>query len=229
MKGMYTFYDSKKSLLQLTAQSTDGLGSNNQISVGPESFISLKGRYRFQIPKVGLEILDGSFVFKGKCQHRVPCTYKNTNIFFGNPISSSNCPGIKDDRYFLNMIPQILTYQRQNNQFTFFNSRLQSLFNAGGVFAPTKNVEVIPGLSSGSYEANFPAVDVEFDDKNIFFNRCKKSGLAYKASSQGVFNFSGDARPCSNDYFDSFKNAFEGANKYIQSDNGFILQDDSGN
>lgn len=168
-------------------------------------------------------------MFRGKCQHRVPCTYKNTNIFFGNPISSSNCSGIKDDRYFLNMIPQILTFQRQNNQFTFFNSRLQSLFNAGSVSALAKNVEVVPGLNSGSYEANFPAVDVEFDDKNIFFNRCKKSGFGYRASNQGVFNFSGDARPCSNDYFDSFKNAFEGANKYIQSDNGFILQDESGN
>ena len=35
MKGMYTFYDSKKSLLQLTAQSNDGFASNNQNPVGP--------------------------------------------------------------------------------------------------------------------------------------------------------------------------------------------------
>jgi len=62
MKGMYTLFDDKRSLLQLTSVSNNFDFSGPQVIddtrppgiVGPESFISLRGRYRFQIPQVGL-------------------------------------------------------------------------------------------------------------------------------------------------------------------------------
>lgn len=58
MKGMYTLFDSKKSLLQLTSVSNnfDFSQTNDQrpVESSPEPFFSLKGRYRFKIFQVGL-------------------------------------------------------------------------------------------------------------------------------------------------------------------------------
>lgn len=127
-----------------------------------ESIISLKGQYNFRLPQVGFEISDNSFIFRGCNVYRVPCTYKNSNIFFGNPVTTNRqCTSSSNfDDYFLKLIPQINTFKFENNSFTFFNSRYQSIFSANLNSASNFKTDLAPGLHSGSYSAFIPSVDV---------------------------------------------------------------------
>lgn len=140
MKGMITFYNEKgKSVVSFvydavasgTAPSTvlpaalPPVVPNSPPAPTPqprpefkpfsESFVSLKGQYKFHLPKINFDILGDSFVFRGCNTHRIPCTWRNANVFFGQSISTNNkCDG-NFDNYFLNLIPKVSTFQRNNN------------------------------------------------------------------------------------------------------------------
>lgn len=129
-----------------------------------ESIISLKGQYKLQVAQIAFEIFENSFVFKGCNTYRVPCAYKNSNIFFGSPIAANKKCSNSIDEYFLKMIASVSTFRFQNNIFTFYNNKLQSLFSSGLNLQNTRNSNSIPGLYSGSYSATLPSIDVQFDD-----------------------------------------------------------------
>lgn len=257
MKGMYTFFDDKgKSVVSFVSDFGTGSDSTKPPVLPPvitppvvvppivvppvvvppvvpsfkdiiEAIISLKGKYFFQLPKLGFEIVNQDFVFKGCNTHRIPCVYKNANILFGNPISTTNnnCDS-NVDSFFLGIIPQISTFKKENNIFTFFSSLTNHLFSAN--LETKKKSEVIPGLSTGSYQASLPNVDVEFDDNNFVFSDCNRNSFGYKAKNTGSILFNGSNQSCGIKNYDVFSNAVKNSIKYRNIDGGFVLEDKNG-
>lgn len=252
MKGMITFFDAKGKSVA-TFLSDFGTGAFDTQPVAPpvlpqvvtppvvvppvkkpefrpieEAIISLRGKYRFQLPKFNFDVTDNSFVFKGCNTYRIPCAYKNSNILFGKPIAGDKkCENGHIDNFFLNLIPQIFNFKKDNNVFTFFSNLAKPIFEANPIVS--KKREVVPGLVSGSYQTELPAIDVDFDDNNLFFNGCPKKPLGYQAKNSGVFSASGDAQGCSAQNFDAYWGAVRESTKYRKIDNGFVLEDKDGN
>lgn len=82
------------------------------------------------MPEFGVEINKNSFIFKGCNTHRFPCSFRRDKIFFGDPISTNKKCENDNDKFFLDLLPKVTTFKKENKKCRFFNSRLQSLFEA---------------------------------------------------------------------------------------------------
>lgn len=51
-------------------------------------------------------------------------------------------------------------------------------------------------MLSGSYKAQIPNTDVEFDDNNFSFSSCSQNKYSYKAKNTGDISFQGNNQPC---------------------------------
>lgn len=87
----------------------------------------------------------------------------------------------------------------------------------------------MPGLSTGSYKATLPNVDVEFDDNNFVFSDCNKNSFGYKAKNTGSIQFNGSKQSCGIQNYNVFSNAVQNSNQYRNIDGGFVLADQNGN
>ena len=192
----------------------------------PESLISLRGDYRFVLPKINFDVVDNSFIYKGCNTHRIPCAFQNNNILFGQPISTNNpCPS-DADKIFLNLIPSVSQFKRENNDVTFLNPSSQPVFKATTV---VKKPELAAGIYSGSYATVQSQVSVNFDDNRFYFSGCDTNGFVYSAKNTGYFSATVQGT-CNNvQNFDIYSSVVNGATKYRNIENGFILEDDNGN
>lgn len=105
----------------------------------------------------------------------------------------------------------------------------QPVFKATTV---VKRPELAAGISSGSYATEQNPADVNFDDNNFYFNGCNTNGFGYNAKNTGDFaaTVKGTHQACNNfQNFDIYSSVVNGATKYRNIENGFILEDDNGN
>ena len=185
--------------------------------------ISLKGQYRFILPKINFDVVGDSFIYKGCNTHRIPCVFQNNNILFGQPISTNNpCPN-NPDKIFLSLIPRVSRFNRQNNDVIFFDPSSQPVFRASTV---VKKPELAAGISSGSYATEQNPADVNFDDNNFYFTDCSNNGFGYNAKNTGDFSVTAQGNPqtCNNfQNFDIYSSAVNGVTKYRNIENGFVL------
>lgn len=187
------------------------------------------GRFTFQIPKIVFSIENNSLLFRGCNTHRIPFTSNNNRgVLCGKPVSTksvSTCSSTDVDSFFLNVINTISSFTFSNGRFTFYNNRYQSLFTA-------QTSGVVTGrLTSGTYTATIPSINISFDNQRIIFDGCKGNEFTYNAKKSGFINFikGSGQNTCQLGYDSIFSNSVASSSRFIENSQGFVLQDNYGN
>lgn len=168
-------------------------------------------------------------MFRGCNTHRIPfVSNNNRGVLCGKPVSTVSlkaCASTDYDSFFLNVINTISSFTFNNGRFTFYNSRYQSLFTA-------LTTGVVTGrLTSGSYTATIPSINISFDNQRIVFDGCRGNDFTYNAKRSGSISFvkATGQNSCQVGYDSIFANTVASSSRFINNSQGFVLQDKYGN